>query len=238
MSSLLKGLFGGDDDKGDAQNAAKEAAATAGAAAANTASTATSPLQGLFGSAEDPAKAKSAAEDFISRVQTGSPHEGFSEQEALTNLATAAKVASPEQIQTATRKAITQLPESDRADFAKMLQQRMGGTGTTSITGGTANAGAASGGTGIDDITGMLGGLLGGSGGSAGGGLGGLLGGLLGEGGGGSTTTNTGAVQGNSGDGGGMGDVLGGILGSPAGKAAVGAIAAMLMKEIMGGNKS
>jgi hypothetical protein len=225
MESKLKGLFGGGEDKSDAP-------ATAAAAAAPT--NQTTPLSGLFGGGEAGEKAKLSAQDFINRVQTGAPHEGFSHQEALTHLATAAQQASPEQIQRATRAAVEKMPDDQRADFAKMLKERMGGVDRS----GT-NA-AASGGNSVDDVTGMLsqvlgtgggGGLLGGllgGGGSSGGGLGGMLGGLLGGG----QSSNAGTTQSNSG--GGIDDVLGGIFGSTAGKAAIGGIAAMVLTELMG----
>ena len=224
MASKLQGMFGGGekDDSGGASDAA-------------------SSLSGLFGGAGDTETAKSSAKDFINRVQTGAPHEGFSQQEALSHLATASKHVSPDQLKSATRKAVANMDDASRADFAKMLQERMGGVDRS------ATAGAAAGGDSVDDITNMLGGLLGGGGGdlggmlggllgggstgsSGGGGLGDVLGGLLG--GGGDSGTNK-AVDTNSG--GGIDDLLGGIFGSTAGIGALGGIAAMVLGELMGG---
>ena len=115
------------------------------------------------------------------------------------------------------------MDEGQRADFAKMLQQRQAGVQRPTADGGGGDA------TGLDDI---LGGLLGGSGGSGGGGLDDILGGLLGG-----SNANTGATSGDSGGGGGLGDMLGDLLGSSAGKAAVGSIAAILMGQLVGGKK-
>jgi len=220
MVSKLQGMFGGGEDP-----------------ESSSGSDAASSLSGLFGGGGDPEAARSTAKDFISRVQTGVPHEGFSQQEALGHLAAASKHASPEQLKTATRKAVSNMDDSSRSDFAKMLNERMGGVDRS----GT--AGASGGGNSVDDITDMLGGLLGGgmlggllggggSGSSRGGGIGDVLGGLLGGGGGDDRGTNK-AVDTNSG--GGIDDMLGGIFGSNVGKAALGGIAAMVLGQLMGG---
>lgn len=230
MVSKLQGLFGG-GDKEDSDSV----------------SDATSALSGLFGSGEEAEAAKSTARDFMKRVQTGVPHEGFSHEEALGHLAAASKHISPDQLKSATRKAVANMDDASREDFAKMLKERMGGVDRSNSA-----PGAPSGGSSIDDITSMLGQVLGGSGGSGGGGggLGGMLGGLLGGspgsggggglggmlggllGGGGGDTTNK-AVETDSG--GGIDDLLGGIFGSTAGKAALGGIAAMVLGQIMDG---
>lgn len=213
MSSTLKGLFGGGEDKADQANQA---------AGGN-------PLGGLFGGGD-----ADNARDFINRVQTGAPHEGFSNEEAVTRLAQAAPQASPEQLQRATRKAVERLPEDQRADFAKMLKERMAGVDRS---GSVANKGNS-----VDDVTDMFSQVLGGGGG----GMGGLLGGLLGGGGGGMLggllgggNATTGTVNRSSGStgGGGIDDMLGGLLGSTAGKAAIGGLAAMVLSELMDGKK-
>jgi hypothetical protein len=216
MSSTLKGLFGGEGEKGDAA----ASGATAGA----------SPLSGLFGGTGSDA-AKASAQDFVNRVQQGAPHEGFTHEEALGHLAAAAQHATPEQVQAATKAAVAKLPEDQRAEFGQMLQQRMSGT--------AANVNAPTGGnTSVDNVSGMLnqvlgtsgggGGLLGGllgGGQSSGGGLGGMLGGLLGGG----NQSSSAQSQG----GGGAGDVLGGIFKSNTGKAVLGSLAAMVLTEVM-----
>jgi hypothetical protein len=50
---------------------------------------------------DDPNDDVDAARDFISRVNTGKPDEGFTEEEAAARLQQAAKRATPEQMQAA-----------------------------------------------------------------------------------------------------------------------------------------
>lgn len=196
VDSALKGLFGGGD--GDDKNAA----------GGNS-------LGGLFGGG-DPNDDKEGARDFINRVTTGKPDEGFSTQEALSRLAQAQQHASPDQMRRAAERATSRLDDNQRAEFGKMLQDRMGGQGGTSV--GSAQGGGQGG-----DLAGMLGDLF-----SGGGGMGGLLGGLMGGG----NQGNNRAAQGGGG-GGGLDDILGGVLGSSAGKAAVGGLAAFVLSELL-----
>src|SRR5215212_7446597 len=144
----MKGLFGGGDENDVRQS-------TGGG------------LEGLFGGGKDLDDDRDGARDFINRVTTGRPEEGYSEQEAVSRLHQAARHASPDQVQRAARSAISRMDESQRSDFAKMLQDRMGGVDRSGSSGGA-------GGTDLGDMFGNV--LTGGGGG--GGGLGGLLGGL------------------------------------------------------------
>ena len=145
-----------------------------------------SATQGLFGGGAAGDEEKKKAEDFIIRYQTGKPTEGYSEKEAVEQLQQAARVATPEQMQTAFKQSVANLPENERAQFNQMLQDRQAGKGMVDIERSgdrkevpsreTSGGGGDS--VGLDDL---LGGLLGGAaGGSSGGGLGDILGGLLG----------------------------------------------------------
>jgi hypothetical protein len=198
VDSALKGLFGGGDSDTE----------KAGAAGGN-------PLGGLFGGG-DPQADQEGARDFINRVTTGAPDEGFSQQEALARLAQASQQATPEQMQRAAERATSRLDENQRADFSKMLQERMGGVDR----GGTADGGQGG------DLASMLGQLF-----SGGGGMGGLLGGLMGGDQGNNRSTQSG------GEGGGLDDMLGGLLGSRAGKAAIGGLAAFALAELLDGKR-
>jgi len=170
---------------------------------------------------DDPRDDPDSARDFMNRVMTGPRDQGYSDEEAVTRFQQAAKHATPEQMQGAVKQAMSEMDEGQRADFEKMLKERQAGVQRPTADGG--------GGGGLDD---MLGQILGGAGGSGGGGLGDILGGLMGGGG----SSNTGATSGGGG-GGGLGDMIGGLLGSPAGKAAVGSIAAILMGQLVGGKR-
>jgi hypothetical protein len=191
----MKGLFGGGEENDVRQS-------TGGG------------LEGLFGGGKDLDDDRDGARDFVNRVTTGRPEEGYSEQEAVSRLQQAARRASPDQVQRAARSAVNQMDESQRSDFAKMLQERQGGVDRS-----------GSGGANGMDLGDMFGNILTGGGG---GGLGGLLGGLLG--GDNDQTTNRSTQSG-----GGGGDILGGLLGSGAGKAALGGLAAFMLSELLDG---
>ena len=97
--------------------------AVAGAQGAAQQAAADNPLAGLFGGGEQRAE----AEDFVNRVTTGKPAEGYSNEEALAQFQKVAQNASPEQLQHAAQQAINDLDDDQRAEFAKMLQERAGG---------------------------------------------------------------------------------------------------------------
>lgn len=216
-------------------------------------------VQGLFGGGAAGDEQKAKAQDFISRYQTGKPSEGYTEQEALEQLQTAAKIASPEQMQAAFKHAVADLPDDERAQFNQMLQERKAGTGMIDIerSGERKEVSSRDSGggdsVGLDDLLGgLLGGMAGGSAGSSGGGgLGDILGGLLGGGASGKTGSTSGGGLGDilgglagggaaeapaqqADDSGGIGDLLGGLLGSPIGKAVLAGTAAYAMKEVLG----
>lgn len=166
-------------------------------------------IKGLFGGDDDD---DSKAQDFISRYETGAPHEGYSDDEAYQNFQRVAQRADPETMQRASEQAFARMDPSQRMQMAQMLQQQGGGQFPGGIS---------------DDprqMAGMVsqlqrqnpGGLASIFGGGGGGGIGDAIGGLLGGGGGGS--------------GGG-----GGFPGGAMGKMALGGIAAYAMKEMMGG---
>jgi hypothetical protein len=172
-------------------------------------------LKGLFGGGE---QGNTQAHDFIQRVTTGDPTQGYSTDEAHAAVDHVVKNAPPETINRAMQKSLGSLNEEQRSQFAQMLEQRAargrsgdGGGPTIQHTGGTTQGG----GGGMGDI---LGGLLGG------GGFSDLLGGLLGGGGGDSNATNR-----DDGMLGGLGD----IMNNPIGRAAMAGMAAYAMKELL-----
>lgn len=216
-------------------------------------------VQGLFGGGAAGDEQKAKAQDFINRFQSSKGGEGISEQEAIEQLQAVSRVATPEQMQTAFKQAVANLPDNERAEFNQMLQNRKAGTGMIDIERSGERkevSSRESGGddaVGLDDLLGgLLGGMAGGAGGSGGGGLGDILGGLLG----GSASASSGSTSGgglgdilsgmmgggaaaapaqeSGGDsGGGLGDLLGGLLSSPVGKAVLAGTAAFAMKEVL-----
>ncbi|MFL5760758.1 MAG: hypothetical protein ACJ789_13605 [Thermomicrobiales bacterium] len=180
-------------------------------------------LKGLFGGGEDlgsqPQRAK--AQDFVQRYMQGDPSEGYSHEEAVSALQTAAQHATPEQLQRATDQAVNHLNPDQRKQLNEMVKQRQAGQGFVPIErAGDTSAGGGGGTSGLGDILGSIAG-----GGGGGGDLGSILGGLLG----GQATTQSGYQQPQSGGNGGLGDVVS----SPVGKAVIGGIAAFAMKEIL-----
>ena len=146
-------------------------------------------LKGLFGGGGDDVKERLGIEpdhanDFVNRYMDGDPSEGYDEDEAASHFQAVAQRASPEQMERATRQALTNMKPGQREDFARMLQQRQAGEGFVPIE-RAGGGGSQGGGMGVDDI---LGGLMGGGGGGGlggfGGGMGGMGGGMGGMGGG------------------------------------------------------
>ena len=169
-------------------------------------------LKGLFGGDDDDRTPH--ARDFISRYEQGPIDQGYSDDEAFEQYQRVSQHVDPETMQRAAEQTFARMDPAQRAQFAQLMQQQMGGQGM----GGR-----------FDDprqMAGMVsqmhrqnpGGLAslfgGGSGrgGGGGGGLGDALGGLLGGGGG------------------------GGFPGGTLGKVALGGIAAFAMKEMLGGD--
>lgn len=170
-------------------------------------------LKGLFGGGESTGD-KAKAQDFIKRVTTGDPTQGYDDDEANEAVQTVIRNAPRETIDRAMQQSMGNLNDNQRAEFSQMLQQRTAqGRPATQASQGSNQGG------GIDDI---LGGLLGGG---SGGGIGDLLGGLLGGGDSGqSNQTQRGGSQG-----GGLGD----IMSNPIGRAALAGMAAFAMREIL-----
>ncbi len=187
-------------------------------------------LKGLFGDQDDDTGKRDQAQDFISRYEEGLPHENISGEEAVNNYQAVASQLSPQELEESATEAYERLSPDDRRQFAQWLQER-GGDQVGNLTSDDPRdlarvtsqlqsqqpaglAGLLGGGG--------LGGMLGGAG-SDGGNLGGLASGLLGGG--------QGQHRGQGG--GGMGD----ILQNPIARAALGGIAAMAMKKMIGGRR-
>ncbi len=204
------------------------------------------------------------AQDFVSRVTTGDPMQGFDDDDIQRITTEVLPNLSPEEFQQAMKSSVQNLSsnmsESDRSSLGEMLKQRQAGQGMVDITrggesvpAGTAPSGGGGGG-GIDDLLGgllggaggadlddLLGGLLGGGGqpqaqSEGGGGLGGMLGGLLGGilGGGGASSNAGATAEAGAPD---ITDMLGDLINSPIGKSIIAGAGAFAMKNILGGQK-
>jgi len=168
-------------------------------------------LKGLFGGGDD--DRSSQARDFVSRFEQGPIDQGYSDDEALQNYQRVAQHVDPATYQRAAEQTFARMDPNQRAEFAQMLQQRMGGSGNQ--FGGYSDdprrmAGMVS--RVQRESPGGLASLFGGGSNGGGGGIGDMLGGILGGGGG------------------------GGFPGGTLGKVAMGGIAAYAMKEMLGGD--
>lgn len=194
-------------------------------------------LGGLFGDQGSDDEKRQRAQDFVNRVDSGNPTEGFSTEEALTSYHQVANNLSPQELQDAATQALERFSPEQRREFSQMLQSKAGVGGAPTddprqIAQLTSQLQSQSpdgllgllGGGGIDSI---LGGLMGGGSSGGGGGLSGLLGGLLGGG----DDRDTSRTAGGSQQGG-----LGDLLGNPIAQAILAAIAAIAMKKFMGGH--
>jgi hypothetical protein len=197
-------------------------------------------LSSLFGDSDNEEDRRARADDFVNRVESGSPTEGFSTEEALTSYDRVASNLSPQELEEATTQALERFSPEQRREFSQMLQGKAGVDASATddprqIAHLTSQLQSQSpdgligllGGGGLDSI---LGGLTGGGGQSSGGGglLDGLLGGLLG--GGDDRDSASSRPSGDSQQGG-----IGGIdLGNPIVQAILAAIAAIAMKKFMG----
>jgi hypothetical protein len=164
-------------------------------------------LKGIFGGGDD--DRSSHARDFISRYEQGPIDQGYSDDEAFEQYQRVAQHADPETMQRAAQQAFARMDPGQRAQFAQMLQQRMGGQG---MGGGYDDPGQLAGLVSQfqRQQPGGLAALFGGGGSRSGGGLADMVGGALGGGGG------------------------GGFPGGTMGKVALGGIAAYAMKEMLG----
>ncbi len=154
-------------------------------------------------------------QDFVSRYQQGAPHEGIDEQEAAQRYGQVAGEIDPLTYQQSAQESLANMSPDQRAEYGQQVssvaeQQGVshgwdGSSDPQSLAQMTTNV--------HQQAPDLLGSLLGGGGGGAGG-VGGALGGLLG---------------------GGSGSGVGGSGGNPIMKAALGGIAAMAAKRMMGG---
>ena len=182
-------------------------------------------LKGLFGGGDDDRRPH--AQDFINRFEQGPIDQGYSDEEAYDHFSRVSQHADPDTMQRAAEQTFSRMSPQERAQFAQLMQQQMGGQG-----GGFSDD--------PREMAGMVarvqkenpGGLASLFGGGGGGGLGGMLGGLLGGGGSSGGGGGLGGLMGGGSGGGGGG---GGLLGGTLGKVAMGGIAAYAMKELMGG---
>jgi hypothetical protein len=196
-------------------------------------------LGNLFGDKGSDDDRRAKAQDFVDRVETGSPTEGFSTEEALTNYSKVASNLSPQELQDAATQALERFSPEQRREFSQLLHSKTGAAGaptddprqiaqlTSQLQSQSPDGllGLLGGGGGLE---GILGGLTGGGSSGGGGGLvNDLLGGLLGGGDKKSSDASTGGAQQ-----GGLGD----LLGNPIAQAILAAIAAMAMKKFMGGH--
>ena len=190
-------------------------------------------LDNLMGGGDD---RRSQYQDFVNRYDQGAPYDGISEDEAFNNYQQVAGRIPPDVYQQSAQEAFSRMAPQERMQFGQYLQQQATSQGLpfqdldrdgrddryqdpaylAQLTGQMEQ-----------QQPGVLGQLLGGGGGGPLGGGGGLLGGgggrmmgnLLGGGGGG--------LMGGGGG--------GGMLANPLAKAALGGIAAMAFKRMMGG---
>lgn len=194
-------------------------------------------LGNLFGDSGNDDERRAKAHDFVNRVESGSPTEGFSTDEALTSYHQVANNLSPQELQDATTQALERFSPEQRREFSQMLHSKAGVSGgptddprqiaqlTSQLQSQSPDGllGLLGGG----NLQGILGGLLGGGSGGGGGAVNDLLGGLLGGG----NRRSPSAASGR-GESGGLGD----LLGSPIAQAVLASIAAMAMKKFMGGD--
>jgi hypothetical protein len=149
-----------------------------------------------------------AAAKLVKRIERGDADD-VTGQEALARFGVVASNLPPEDLDNAAEKELEKLPEDQRVEFGKLMQQAGQIDADVDVTDVRALARATStGSAGGAGIAGLLGGLTGGGGGSQAGGLdiGGLLGGLMGSGGG---TQAGGGLD--------LGGLLGGLMGGGGG---------------------
>ena len=182
-------------------------------------------LGGLFGGQDDDDddRRRSRAQDFVSRYEQGPPYEGIGPDEAYHNYRQVAGRLSPQEYEESAAEAFQRMSPQERRQFAQMLQQRAGGqvsgfqsqdprsfqTDDPRELARMTSRFRQQGSGGFD-----LGDLFGFGGGGGGGGGGDLL-----------------SARRGGGGGGGMGD----LMSNPLAKAALGGIAAIAMKRMMGG---
>jgi hypothetical protein len=169
-------------------------------------------LKGVFGGQDDDDddRRRGRAQDFISRFEQGAPHEGYTDEEALHNYQQVAGRMSPQEMEEAAAETYQRMSPQDRMQLAQVMQQRAGMQFDQGAMDDPRMLARATAQYQQQDPNGLAG-LFGGGGG----GLGSMLGGAMGGG----------SSRGGGND----------LLGNPLAKAAVGGIAAMAMKRMMGG---
>ncbi|MBA2519311.1 MAG: hypothetical protein H0V24_06575 [Chloroflexia bacterium] len=86
-------------------------------------------LGGLFGGQadEDAPRRQARGRDFVNRYETGLPHEGYSDEEAIHNYRQAASSLSPQEFEDAAAEAFTRMPPEDRKRLRREMKQRSKG---------------------------------------------------------------------------------------------------------------
>jgi len=69
--------------------------------------------------------------DFVDRYEQGDPSEGYSDQEVIKRYGEVAHAVSPDQYAQAAQEALSKLSPEERAAFVKMLQDRAAARGVT-----------------------------------------------------------------------------------------------------------
>jgi hypothetical protein len=159
-------------------------------------------LSGLFGSndTDDDTRRQSHASDFVQRYETGLPHEGYSDEEALHNYRQVASRLSPQQFEEAAGATFGRMSKEERRELRREMKRRSGGRFAVDSDDPQEMARAASRYQQQDQDGGGLAGLFGM---------------------GGSQPQQGGGQQGS-------------LLDNPLAKVAMGGIAAMAMKKMMG----
>lgn len=151
---------------------------------------------------------RSVIDDFINRYEQGDPTQGYSEDEARSAFEQAVQTAPPETLRRAARDAVDRLDDGQRAEFGELLRtQQTEQPAWSQATEPTA--------PGLDD---MFGGLFGS------GGLGNFFGDLVSPG------RSDGQQRGGRAGG---GPNIGELLRNPVGRAVIGGIGAMALKQLM-----
>lgn len=172
-------------------------------------------LGGLFGGQDDDDDdgRRRRATDFVDRYERGAPYEGIGDDEVIQNYRAVAGRLSPQEYEEAASEAFQRMSREERREYKRMLREQGGAQfdddddDPRTLARSTAQYRQQS--SGDDPLASLFGG----------GGLGGMMGGALG-----------GGLMG-----GGGGSSSGGMLNNPIAKAALGGIAAVAMKRMMGG---
>lgn len=75
---------------------------------------------------DDDATRKAKARDFANRLETGAPHEGYSDEETAHNYCTATSRLSPQEYDEATTRTFGRMSQGDRNQLRPEMKQRSG----------------------------------------------------------------------------------------------------------------